>query len=291
MTNTYRKYCPNVFVAQCTEEHAKGDEITLTTKYGKENEHIVWNSLGKTRDGFFCYSITRSDGFDSRERARLKAERLEGCASNAEKRSGEAFRKADMSEDATGIPFGQPILVGHHSEARHRRTIERANDAMRKSVEESDKAERYERRAEYWANRADEINLSMPESLEYYAHKLEEAERHHADLKSNPGKRSHGMSLQYANKAKKDAEINLKLAQKLWGEGEPEPEPAKDEPKKNPLDDFEGMFFAFNNEQFAEGMSKVGLEKDDVSKIVSIGAGGYVLKDRVSALKEALKAS
>lgn len=25
--NTYRKYCPNVFVAQCTEKHEKGDTI------------------------------------------------------------------------------------------------------------------------------------------------------------------------------------------------------------------------------------------------------------------------
>lgn len=30
--NTYRKYCPNVFVAQCTEQHQKGDIITIETK-------------------------------------------------------------------------------------------------------------------------------------------------------------------------------------------------------------------------------------------------------------------
>lgn len=39
--NTYRKYCPNVFVAQCTEKHEKGDTIMVETKYGKENECIV----------------------------------------------------------------------------------------------------------------------------------------------------------------------------------------------------------------------------------------------------------
>ena len=26
--NTYAKYCPNVFVAKCTERHEKGDIIT-----------------------------------------------------------------------------------------------------------------------------------------------------------------------------------------------------------------------------------------------------------------------
>jgi hypothetical protein len=36
--NTYKKYCPNVFVAQCEEKHEKGDAIIVVTKYGKENE-------------------------------------------------------------------------------------------------------------------------------------------------------------------------------------------------------------------------------------------------------------
>lgn len=44
--NTYKKYCPNVFVAQCTEKHEKGDIIIVETKYGKENECIVHNFVG-----------------------------------------------------------------------------------------------------------------------------------------------------------------------------------------------------------------------------------------------------
>ena len=54
-TNTYRKFCPNVFVAQCTDEHQKGDLILLETKYGKEVENEVHNFLGKTKDGFSCW--------------------------------------------------------------------------------------------------------------------------------------------------------------------------------------------------------------------------------------------
>ncbi|HAO14890.1 MAG TPA: hypothetical protein DDE71_04930, partial [Tenacibaculum sp.] len=50
-------------------------------------------------------------------------------------------KRSDLSESATGIPFGQPILVGHHSEKRHRRTIEKAHRAMDKCLEESKKAE------------------------------------------------------------------------------------------------------------------------------------------------------
>ena len=218
--NTYKKYCPNVFVAKCEEQQEKGNIIILTTKYGKEHENEVHNCLGKTNDGFYLYSITRTDGFNAQERAKKKAERLNGYASNAEKRSAEYYKKSDMSEDATGIPFGQPILVGHHSEKRHRKTIDRAWNNMGKSVAETDKAEEYKRRAEYWEGKANDINLSMPESIEFYEFKLHEAKQKHKFYKDNPGKREHSYSLTYANKAVKETELNLNLAVKLWGSDE-----------------------------------------------------------------------
>jgi hypothetical protein len=49
---------------------------------------------------------------------------------------------------------------------------------------------------------------------------------------------------------------------------------------------FEGIFFAFSNEQLAEGMKKIGLAVDDYKSIVSIGAGGYMLKSQVQAYRE-----
>lgn len=197
--NTFKKYCPNVFVAKCEEEHAKGEVIVLTTKYGKEVENEVHNFLGRTPDGCYLYSITRVDGFNAQERAKKKAERLSGYAFNAEKRSNEYYRKSDLSEEATGIPFGQPILVGHHSEGRHRRTVERAWNNMGKSIAESEKANDYKRRAEYWEAKAKDINLSMPESIGFYEYKLEEAKRKHKFYKENPEAREHSYSLTYAN--------------------------------------------------------------------------------------------
>lgn len=50
--NTYHKYAPNVFIAKCSEKYEKGDVINVTTKYGKENESIVFNLVG-VRDGFY----------------------------------------------------------------------------------------------------------------------------------------------------------------------------------------------------------------------------------------------
>lgn len=73
--NTYAKYCPNVFVAKCTEQHEKGETITLETKYGKEHECIVFN-LVFAKDGFYYYSIVRADGFNVQEWAKRKADKL-----------------------------------------------------------------------------------------------------------------------------------------------------------------------------------------------------------------------
>lgn len=38
------------------------------------------------------------------------------------------------------------------------------------------------------------------------------------------------------------------------------------------------MFFAFSNEQFDEGMKKLGLEPDDKDQICSTGYGGFIKK-------------
>lgn len=287
--NRYKKYCPNVFVAACEEQHEKGEEIKLTTKYGKENLHVVHNYLGQDRDGLYLYSITRADGFDSRERAKRKAERLGGFASNAEARSNAAFEASKEGKDF--LVLGEPIKIGHHSERRHRALIERNHNRMRKCIEEQDKAERLQRRADYWESKTEEVNLSMPESVEFYEWKLEQATEHHKALKDNPKLRAHGMSLQYANRDKKEAAKNLAIAKKLWGE--PEPEGPKVETKaerkdrhQQEINHFDGLFFAFGETQLREALRFHGLNLDsheDLKKIVSIGAGGYLLKSRVPA--------
>ena len=46
------------------------------------------------------------------------------------------------------------------------------------------------------------------------------------------------------------------------------------------LNEFKGIFFAFNNNQFEEGMTSIGLTVADTKQIYSLGAGGYIRKDR-----------
>ena len=276
LKNTYKKYCPNVYVAKCPEQHEKGSVISLVTRYGKENLHEVFNLVGKTADGCFLYSIVRADGFNTQERAKRKAEKLSGYAHNAIKRSNEAYKRSDLSESATGIPFGQPILVGHHSEKRHRRTIEKAHRAMDKCLEESKKAEEHESRSKYWKNKANEINLSMPESIEFFKFKLEEAKKTHKYYKENPDKREHSYSLTYAKKEVNELTKKVNTAIILWGNeeeikehNESKKKDVKQATKKSSknvdLIKKHGGFFAFNNEQLLKGYNKL-LEDGKIEK-------------------------
>ena len=212
--NTYTKYCPNVYVAKCTEQHEKGEVIVLTTKYGQEHECEVWNALGKTRDGFWLYSITRCDGMDSQERAKRRMERLQGFALNAQKRSTEWYEKSNEGRDF--LSLAEPIKIGHHSEKRHRALIERNHRRMENSMAEMKVAESYESRVEYWAEKMNKVDLSMPESVEYFEFEFERAKMKHEGLKNGTIERDHSFSLTYAKKEVNEIGKKLETAKKLW---------------------------------------------------------------------------
>jgi len=212
--NTYTKYVPNVFLAKCEQQYKRGEVIDVTTKYGKENECIVFNLIFE-KDGFYYYSIVRADGFNVQERAKAKAERYSMWSASAEKKSTEYFEASNEGKEF--LSLAEPIKVGHHSEKRHRALIDRNWNRIGKSVELSKKAEAHESKAEYWEKRASTINLSMPESIEYYEHKLETAKEYHEGVKSGKYPREHAYTLTYAKKNVNEAQKNYDLAVKLWG--------------------------------------------------------------------------
>lgn len=55
---------------------------------------------------------------------------------------------------------------------------------------------------------------------------------------------------------------------------------------RNPLDNFQGLFFAFSKSQFKEGMESIGLTETDKDKIYSIGSGGFLLKTKEKDFNE-----
>lgn len=119
-------------------------------------------------------------------------------------------------EGASFLALGEPIKIGHHSERRHRALIERNNSRMSKSVNEQNIADDYQRKADYWKKKGEEINLSMPESVEYFQFELEKATIKHKGLKDGTIERSHSYSLTYAKKAVNEATKKLEIARKLW---------------------------------------------------------------------------
>lgn len=213
--NTYVKYCPNVYVAKCDGQHEKGEVITVQTKYGKDNECVVHNLVAE-KDGYFFYSITRADGYNMQERAKVKAERLLCLAQSTREKGHQYYGKSNKERDF--LMLGEPVKVGHHSEKRHRKAIEDARKNMDKSVEMSEKADEYERRAAALERHYDDINLSMPESLEYYADMLEKAVEYHQGVLSGKYPREHAYTLAYAKKAVNDLSKKVRTAEKLWGE-------------------------------------------------------------------------
>lgn len=72
--------------------------------------------------------------------------------------------------------MGQPILVGHHSERRHRRDIKRIDQAMGKAVEEQKKAEYYAGKA-YNAENNTTIYSDDDQAVEKLKEKLAKKEK------------------------------------------------------------------------------------------------------------------
>lgn len=81
-----------------------------------------------------------------RERLEGKLERREDWAASASTKSDQAFNEAGTM--AHQIPFGQPIMVGHHSEKADRAFRDKIGRKMDRAVEMSDKAEHHEEKAE-----------------------------------------------------------------------------------------------------------------------------------------------
>lgn len=111
-------------------------------------------------------SIGRSD---YQERKENRIDRLEERATQARAESNTAWKNAREIMDY--IPPGQPILVGHHSEAHHRRDLNKIDRNMRKSFEADKKAAYYADRAASAANNK-AISSDDPDALDKLEEKL-----------------------------------------------------------------------------------------------------------------------
>ena len=120
-----------------------------------------------------------------RERREARAERLRGWAENREAKQAALSEAARTDEAATGIPFGQPILVGHHSEKRHRRHLDRLDRAMGAAVENARKADSMRSRADNIEAQLDNsIYSDDPDAIERLTEKLAKLEAKRERMKA-----------------------------------------------------------------------------------------------------------
>lgn len=115
-----------------------------------------------------------------KERLEAKKER---CEELAEKREREATATMEhASKMASAIPFGQPILVGHHSEKADRRYRARIDATMSKACEMLDKAKYYESKAQTIGTGG--VQTDDPEALIKLKAKLERLEKRRETYKA-----------------------------------------------------------------------------------------------------------
>jgi protein-L-isoaspartate O-methyltransferase len=152
MTNITATYSPEdnkirLFSITRLDSDTYNRVIKAGFKWAPKQELFVTPMWTPTREDL-CIELAGEIGDEDTtlvERAEAKAERLENLS---ERRTQDADRaQKAVHAIADGIPFGQPILVGHHSERHARKDAEKIENGMRKAVE-------CWKAAQYWQDRA-----------------------------------------------------------------------------------------------------------------------------------------
>ena len=141
------------------------------TRFTGRNTFSFWND--PTDDiaeaiGIYGESSLEDQVAHRDTRSLERSERLDERAANHQNASDAAYQRSNAAVE--GIPLGQPILVGHHSERHHRRALEQSNSAMRTSVDESAYAQHLAGKAE-----SSRHQVEKRQSIEYMGNRLKEA--------------------------------------------------------------------------------------------------------------------
>lgn len=117
---------------------------------------------------------------DYEERRERRIERYKELSEKTKQKSEEyANSNANRILQMTS---GQPIIIGHHSERKHRRLIDKANNDIRKSIEMDDKSKYYADRAKS-AENSKVIYSDDPMAIEKLKKKLEQLENEKESIK------------------------------------------------------------------------------------------------------------
>lgn len=125
----------------------------------------------------------RGHAMTHRERREARADLLRGWADKREDKADAAHEQA--SNLAGMIPFGQPILAGHHSQRRHERDLGRINRGMDAAGEHAAKAKAMRAKAEnITAAAAGAVYSDDPDAVEQLTARLADLEAERARVKA-----------------------------------------------------------------------------------------------------------
>jgi hypothetical protein len=162
---------------------AKPGEEILT---GLKSRGFRYESYSKRWRG--SYSLEREDYLKELAGIIEQVDIAPNYGAKAEFAGNQADKHFEKSEEFHGraeaiadmIPLGQPILVGHHSERRHRNDLEKIHSNFDKAREERDLAEKYQDRQERYSELAN--NGENPVTIHNRIQKLEADERKFSEL-------------------------------------------------------------------------------------------------------------
>lgn len=118
-----------------------------------------------------------------RERLERKLEKREEWAEGRQAKATQAFDRARGL--TANIPLGQPILVGHHSERRHRNVLKKSDNAMRRGIESQDMAEHHASKAAGISRQLDSsIYSDDPDAIEALTAKVAKLEAERERIKA-----------------------------------------------------------------------------------------------------------
>lgn len=119
----------------------------------------------------------------TRERREARLELRQEWAGSRETKAAVALEIAHAAVE--GIPFGQPILAGHHSQRRHVAAIKRSNNADRRYIEHADMAKRHEHAAaEIGRQLRTSIYSDDPDAIERLEEKIARLEQQRETIKT-----------------------------------------------------------------------------------------------------------
>ncbi|MFF2612345.1 ParB/RepB/Spo0J family partition protein [Kitasatospora sp. NPDC058046] len=183
--------------------------VGLYLPRSRDRRADTWR-IGRAKDALEAAGFTVAveiDEYERRSFAEAEADRTERAEERAERfddRAGRALAASDARHEAARsimrhIPFGQPILVGHHSQRRAEKDAERIDGHMRKSIAEG-------KRAQHWAARA-------------------EAAGHYEEHRKNPGttlRRIEKLEAEKRTYERRQAQAVARASKAVDGELDPE---------------------------------------------------------------------